>query len=157
MLQLFLSFLFYNFITLWIKQFKPGENSFVIEKTFENTFPSFHHVGAKLSDGKGISGRKRLTLARIDTIQNFYDLTIRTNKEDCKKMSKATRVILKHYSSTVDKPKHEDYPFGLNLWCSFQRDIANQTNKHVPIKILFLLQLSQKFDLFLVDLVVKHF
>ena len=38
------------------------------------------------------------------------------------------------YSIIVDEPKHEDCPVGSNSWCSFQRDMPNQTNKHVPIK-----------------------
>ena len=71
-----------------------------------SSFRPFHHVGAKHCDGKGVSGKGRLTLARIDTIQNFHGLAIRTNKGVCKKMAKATRAILTHYSSTADEPKY---------------------------------------------------
>lgn len=87
-----------------------------------------------MSDGLGISGHGRLTLARVDTIQNFYGRALRDNANDAKAMSKATMAILKHYSSTVDDPKHEDCPKGSSSWCSYQRDKASGSNLHVPIK-----------------------
>ena len=49
-------------------------------------------------------------------------------------MSKATHAILKHYSSTPEEPKHDDCPTGPNSWCSYQRNQANGTNLHKPIK-----------------------
>ena len=49
-------------------------------------------------------------------------------------MSRATHVILKHYSSTLENPNHEDCPPGKNLWCSYERDVASGTNYHQPIK-----------------------
>ncbi|CAH3176988.1 unnamed protein product, partial [Porites lobata] len=49
-------------------------------------------------------------------------------------MARSTRAILKHYSSTVEEPKHDDCPAGASSWSSFQRDIANGTNLHKPIK-----------------------
>ena len=87
-----------------------------------------------MSDGKTLTGTGRLTLARIDTIQNFYGRAIRDNRGDAKEMARSTRAILKHYSSTVEEPKHDDCPAGASSWCSFQRDIANGTDLHKPIK-----------------------
>ena len=52
-------------------------------------------------------------------------------------MSKATHAILKHYSSTPEQPKHDDCPAGPTSWCSYQRDQANGTNLHKPIKDAF--------------------
>jgi len=49
-------------------------------------------------------------------------------------MAKATKAILKHYSSTIEEPKHEDCPVGPSSWCSYQRDLANGTSLHKPIK-----------------------
>lgn len=92
------------------------------------------HVGKKLADGKSLSGAGRLTLARVDTMQNFYGRAIRDNKNDAKAMSRATHAILKHYSSTPEKPQHDDCPVGDSSWCSFQRDIVNGTELHKPIK-----------------------
>ena len=81
-----------------------------------------------------MSGAGRLTLARVDTIQNFYGRVIRDNKNDAKAMSRATHAILKHYSSSPEKPQHDDCPVGDSSWCSFQRDITNGTQLHKPIK-----------------------
>ena len=94
----------------------------------------FLFQGKKLADGKALAGVGRLTLARVDTIQNFFGRTIRDNKGDAKAMAKATRAILMHYSSTVDSPQHSDCPAGASSWCSYQRDLANGTNLHTPIK-----------------------
>lgn len=91
-------------------------------------------TGQKLSDGKGISGKRRLTSTRIDTMQNFYGMALRKNKGNAKEMAQATRAILKHYSSTPENPQHEDCPTGKKSWCSVQKDIACNTNTHQPIK-----------------------
>ena len=52
-------------------------------------------------------------------------------------MPRATHAILKHYSSTVDKPRHQDCPTGEDSWCSYNRDIATGKATHQPIKNLF--------------------
>ena len=91
-------------------------------------------IGRKLSDGKGLSGAGRLTIARIDAIQSFYGLCIRKNKGNAKEMAKATQAILHHYSSSETNLKHDFCPTGSDSWCSYQRDLANGTNLHKPIK-----------------------
>lgn len=91
-------------------------------------------LGKKLDDGKGLGGKGRLTLTRIDTLQNFYGKAIRDNKGDAKAMSKATHAILKHYSSTPEQPRHEDCPMGKDSWCSYNRDQATGQATHAPIK-----------------------
>jgi len=88
----------------------------------------------KLADGKALGGAGRLTHARVDTIQGFCGKAIRDNKSNAKEMAKATKAILKHYSSTEEEPKHEDCPAGSVSWCSYQRDIADGTNLHKPIE-----------------------
>ena len=70
----------------------------------------FCFLGKKLRDGKGIGGKGRLTLTRIHTIQSFYGKTIRDYKGDSSGMSRATHAILKHYSSLLENPNHEDCP-----------------------------------------------
>ncbi len=92
------------------------------------------YLGKKLADGKGLSGAGRLTTARIDSIQNFYGLCIRQNKGDSKAMAKGTKAIMYHYVSTKEKPQYNFCPVGKNSWCLFQRDVANKTNLHKPIK-----------------------
>ena len=88
----------------------------------------------KLEDGKCIGGAGRLTVARIDTMQSFYELSIRQNKGSSSAMSKAAQAILLHFSSTKNKLQHQCCPTGPNSWCSFQRDLALKTRDHRPIK-----------------------
>lgn len=53
---------------------------------------------------------------------------------DAQAMSRATKAILKHYSSTVENPQHDDCPPGKDSWCSFQRDIVTGGNTWIPVK-----------------------
>ena len=64
----------------------------------------------KLADGKGFSGKDQLTLARIDAVPNFFGIAIRKNNGNPQNMAKEIWAILDHYSSTLDKPKHDNYP-----------------------------------------------
>ena len=88
-------------------------------------------TGKKLSAGKGIGRKGRLTIARIDTLQNFYGLAIRNNKGNCEAMSKVTMAILGHYKEDA---LHEHCPPGKGSWCSFHRDVAAGSSFHKPIK-----------------------
>ena len=72
-------------------------------------------VGKKLADGKGLGGAGRLTVARIDKIQNLYGLAIRQNKGDSKGMAKVTKAILHHYASSPENEQHDFSPKALNL------------------------------------------
>ena len=47
-------------------------------------------AGVKLSDGKGLSGKGRLTQARIDYFQCLYGKAIRDNPGDAEAMSRQT-------------------------------------------------------------------
>ena len=42
--------------------------------------------GVKLADGKGLSGKGRLTDGKIDILQNYYGLSVRENLHDVKEM-----------------------------------------------------------------------
>ena len=85
----------------------------------------------KKSKGKG-----RLMISRIDAAQSFYSHAICNNRGNIKikKMSKEIWAILNHYSSTIEKPMHSNYPTGSLSWCTYQRDIANGTNSYKPAK-----------------------
>ena len=48
----------------------------------------YSFLGKKLADGKDLSGKGRLTLARIDTIQNFFGKTISKSKSNPQNMAK---------------------------------------------------------------------
>ena len=49
-------------------------------------------------------------------------------------MSKQIWAILQHYSSTVEKPLHQNCPMEPDGWCSYNRDLMNGTHTHRPIK-----------------------
>ena len=53
-------------------------------------------TGKRISNGKSISGKGRLTTARIDIIQSCDGLALRKNIRKIKKM-KGVMVILDHY------------------------------------------------------------
>ena len=88
-------------------------------------------TGNKLSDGKSLGGKGRLTIARIDPLQNFYGLVIRNNKGNSEAMSKATMAILDHYEEDT---LHDHCLPGKGSWYSFQRDAATGSSFHKPIK-----------------------
>ncbi|GFW10057.1 uncharacterized protein TNCV_4208221 [Trichonephila clavipes] len=62
--------------------------------------------GQKLSDGKPLCGRNRLTEAEIDRLQAYYGLAIRRNLSSVKDMQQAIWAIFLHKLSTDEKPQH---------------------------------------------------
>ncbi|XP_070536304.1 uncharacterized protein [Ptychodera flava] len=68
------------------------------------------YKGGKLEDGKGLTGRNRLTNQMINAFQVFYGIALRNNKGNVEEMSRQTRAILLHYASTHDEPRHEYCP-----------------------------------------------
>lgn len=79
-----------------------------------------------LSDGLKIGGKKgRLTDVVIDSLQNYYGLAIRRNKNDLDKMKKDIWSIYYHKSSTDDQPRHDSCD---ESWCKFKQT----TNENKP-------------------------
>ncbi|GFV29310.1 uncharacterized protein TNCV_153011 [Trichonephila clavipes] len=68
--------------------------------------------GIKLSDGKNISGRGRLTLKEVDSIQHYYGLAIRKNLSSVEGREKSHMGYLFHKLSTEDNPQHALCPLG---------------------------------------------
>ena len=95
---------------------------------------SLSFLGKKLADGKGLSGKGRLTLARIDAIQIFFGKAIRKNKCNAQNKAKEIWAILDRCSSTVDQPKHDKCPKGENSWCPYQRNISTGQRTYRPAK-----------------------
>jgi hypothetical protein len=85
--------------------------------------------GQKLSDGLKIGGKKgRLTDSVIDSLQNYYGLAIRRNKNDLEKMKKDVWATLFHKASTDDNPQHQLCD---EVWCKYkQATKENKTYKH---------------------------
>ena len=88
------------------------------------------HGAKKLSDGKTIGGRGRLTDTLIDDMQTYYGQAIRTNVGDVDAMHNAVMAILYHLASSDEKPLHQYCPKGDNSWCKWQKDKANCTNTY---------------------------
>ncbi|GFT22467.1 uncharacterized protein TNCV_3274321 [Trichonephila clavipes] len=80
--------------------------------------------GIKLSDGKNISGRGRLTLKEVDSIQHYYGLAIRKNLSSVEDMKRAIWAIYFHKLSTEDNPQHALCPLGEDSCCGYNRSIV---------------------------------
>ena len=82
---------------------------------------------------KGLGGRGRLTNATIDRLQNYFGIAIRQNSESLKEMQAATRVTLFHVASNAKNNWHyPHFPTGINSWCRYNRDKANNTKTYKP-------------------------
>lgn len=75
----------------------------------------------KLSDGKAIGGKGRLTDKLIDTLQNFYGKAVRDNAGNVTDTSRAIWASVCHRASSEAKPFHQFCPAGPESWCGFQR------------------------------------
>ncbi|GFV25134.1 uncharacterized protein TNCV_592001 [Trichonephila clavipes] len=74
--------------------------------------------GIKLSDGKNISGRGRLTLKEVDSIQHYYGLAIRKNLSSVEDMKRAIWAIYFYKLSTEDNPQH--------VLCPLEKDLLKK-------------------------------
>lgn len=77
--------------------------------------------GQKLSDGKPLSGKNRLTEVEIDRLQTYYGLAIRRNFTSVENMKQAIWAIFLHKLSTDKTPQHGFCPSGPETWCKFKK------------------------------------
>jgi hypothetical protein len=100
----------------------------------------------KLKKGNpGIGGKKKLTNAMIDKLQNYYGIAIRSNVGNLNKMKKAIHATLFHCASNKDRPLHDHCPDGASSWCGYKRDAANKTKKFkhgvgLPLNVIALMK-----------------
>ncbi|GFT48838.1 uncharacterized protein TNCV_178891 [Trichonephila clavipes] len=92
--------------------------------------------GKKLSDGKSISGKNRLTDKFIDTITTYYGNAIRQNNSSISDMRQAIWAIYCHYRSTDEEPMHHFCPIGDTSWCKYQKQLLQIVLLYSNIKIL---------------------
>ncbi|GFV47129.1 uncharacterized protein TNCV_1630731 [Trichonephila clavipes] len=85
----------------------------------------------KLSDGKTIGGKGRLTDAIISKLTTFYGNAIRANSHNVNEMRQAVWAVWAHTSSTDDEPKHWFCPKGKNSW--FSGDGTWKTRGHTSL------------------------
>ncbi|GFV59008.1 uncharacterized protein TNCV_261861 [Trichonephila clavipes] len=74
------------------------------------------HSKKKLSDGKTIGGKGRLTDSLIDKLAHYYGNAIRCNSTSVKEMRKAIWAVWGHSCSTDDEPMHWFCPTNPNTW-----------------------------------------
>lgn len=75
----------------------------------------------KLSDGKAIGGRGRLTDPIIESLQNYYGQAVRNHPGSITDMAQAIWASFCHTFSTDQKPRHDFCPKGDKSWCGWQR------------------------------------
>lgn len=78
----------------------------------------------KLSDGKTLSGRGRLTDAAVISIQRFYGIAIRENTDSVPKMRDAIWAIY-HHLQAEGPDDHALCPQGLASWCKYQKAVSS--------------------------------
>ena len=99
------------------------------------------YKGKKLSDGKPLKGKNRLTLKIIDTLKNYYGMAIRQNTHSLADMVNAVLATLYHVASTDENPNHGLCPSSADTWCKWQKDPATYKHKHgIPEAIVELLE-----------------
>jgi hypothetical protein len=87
--------------------------------------------GQRLSDGKLLGGKGRLTKAEIDNLQNYYGAAIRRNSNNLEGMKKDVWAIYFHKLSTNEKPQHGLCPKGEDSWCKYNRSlVTGETYDH---------------------------
>ena len=75
----------------------------------------------KLSDGKSISGRGKLTEKAINTFQNYFGMAIRQNTGNLYQMKKCVWAVLYHNTTISDESeRHKFCPREANSWCLWQ-------------------------------------
>ena len=88
----------------------------------------------KLSDGKGLNGKGRLTKKVIDSLQNFYGMSIRANAGNIYQMKKSIASI-NHHCSANDDPadRHKYCPRDPDTtWCKYYKLGERGRNSYKP-------------------------
>ena len=87
--------------------------------------------GRKLSDGKTVGGKGRLTDKVIDRMQNYYGKAIRENKGNLQGMQNSIKAIQCHMirnNKQTLKKQHQHCPKTADTWCKFWLDQRNGTS-----------------------------
>jgi hypothetical protein len=107
--------------------------------------------GKKLSDGKTVGGKNRLTDKVIDRMQNFYGKAIRENKGDLEGMQTSIKAIHNHMiksNASLDQ-QHQYCPKSGDTWCKYWKDKTNDTstyNEDNRLPDLFMKELEPIFS-----------
>ena len=106
----------------------------------------------KLSDGKPVGGKGRLTKVAIDSMQNYYGLAIRKNQGNLEGMKKSIMAIQHHMIKSNTKSleqQHQYCPQDELTWCKFWREKLFKDGKYSEenrLPAIFHDELSPIFD-----------
>ena len=91
--------------------------------------------GKKLSDGKNIGGRGRLTDAATNKLQNYFGIAIRTNTDSIYAMKKSIYASLFHNSELDPEKRHQFCPRTITSWCKWQKEKAEEKEPKFESKL----------------------
>ncbi|GFS68399.1 uncharacterized protein TNCV_3000761 [Trichonephila clavipes] len=95
-----------------------------VQKRMGTRLRKLKQMSSKLSDGKSIGGKGRLTDRMIDLITTYYGNAIRQNKTCLSDMRKAVWAVYFHIRSSDEEPLHSFCPVGPNSWCKYQNQVV---------------------------------
>ncbi|GFX49109.1 uncharacterized protein TNCV_3077271 [Trichonephila clavipes] len=95
-----------------------------VQKRMGTRLRKLKQMNSKLSDGKSIGGKRRLTDRMIDLITTYYGNAIRQNKTCLSDMRKAVWAVYFHIRSSDEEPLHSFCPVGPNSWCKYQNQVV---------------------------------
>ncbi|GFX12036.1 uncharacterized protein TNCV_2998191 [Trichonephila clavipes] len=95
-----------------------------VQKRMGTRLRKLKQMSSKLSDGKSIGGKGRLTYRMIDLITTYYGNAIRQNKTCLSDMRKAVWAVYFHICSSDEEPLHSFCPVGPNSWCKYQNQVV---------------------------------
>ncbi|GFV08040.1 uncharacterized protein TNCV_1046691 [Trichonephila clavipes] len=113
-----------------------------VQKRMGTRLRKLKQMSSKLSDGKSIGGKGRLTDRMIDLITTYYGNAIRQNKTCLSDMRKAVWAVYFHIRSSDEEPLHSFCPVGLNSWCKYQNQVVEgsvETFRHsnkLPVAVM---------------------
>ncbi|GFU78747.1 uncharacterized protein TNCV_1389901 [Trichonephila clavipes] len=85
-----------------------------VQKRMGTRLRKLEQMSSKLSDGKSIGGKGKLTDRMIDLITTYYGNAIRQNKTCLSDMRKAVWAVYFHIRSSDEEPLHSFCPVGPN-------------------------------------------
>ncbi|GFX53081.1 uncharacterized protein TNCV_1655401 [Trichonephila clavipes] len=113
-----------------------------VQKRMGTRLRKLKQMSSKLSDGKSIGGKGRLTDRMIDLITTYYGNAIRQNKTCLSDMRKAVWAVYFHISSSDEEPLNSFCPIGPNSWCKYQNQVVEgsvETFRHsnkLPVAVM---------------------
>ncbi|GFU34495.1 uncharacterized protein TNCV_1992371 [Trichonephila clavipes] len=113
-----------------------------VQKRMGTRLRKLKQMSSKLSDGKSIGGKGKLTDRMIDLITTYYGNAIRQNKTCLSDMRKAVWAVYFHIRSSDEEPLHKFCPVGPNSWCKYQNQVVEgsvETFRHsnkLPLAVM---------------------